>query len=137
MKSDKRMDEKIRHRVFIRDKYTCRYCGSKKGPFHADHVYPYIKGGETSTQNLVTACQHCNSKKGSRIGVWPKPIGYFEKKKSNADATPYRLILFGTILIALIVMWFYVKYSIPIPLVSFIFVPIMCIWTMLIFIWPE
>lgn len=67
-------------RLFIleRDNHTCRYCGSRTPPFHLDHVYPVIKGGETSLDNIVTACISCNAKKHSRIGIWPKPIGYFD-----------------------------------------------------------
>lgn len=76
-KSDRRMDQCIRLQVFERDEYTCRYCGSKTGPFHADHVYPFSKGGETSISNLVTSCEICNLKKQNKIGLWPKPIGYF------------------------------------------------------------
>lgn len=68
--------EELRQRVFKRDGYRCRYCGSKEGPFHADHVYPESKGGVTSFDNLVTACKRCNSKKRAKIGIWPKPIEY-------------------------------------------------------------
>ena len=70
----------LRERVLSRDGHTCRYCGSKQEPFHLDHVYPVVKGGETSEQNLVTACSKCNSKKHSSVGIWPKPIGFFEQK---------------------------------------------------------
>lgn len=70
----------LRDFVFNRDGYVCRYCGSKTEPFHLDHVYPVSKGGETSTDNLVTSCSHCNSKKHAKVGIYPKPIGYFEKE---------------------------------------------------------
>jgi hypothetical protein len=76
----KRMDEKIRHRVFERDNYTCRYCGSKEGPLHADHVYPWSKGGETSIENLVTACRSCNGKKSNKVGMWPIEKVYVRKE---------------------------------------------------------
>lgn len=79
----------VRKRILKRDKYTCRYCGSKREPFHMDHVYPVIKGGETSEDNLVTACQRCNSRKHASIGMWPKPIGYFEEKQE----TPFKHIV--------------------------------------------
>lgn len=71
---------KLREKILSRDKYTCRYCGNKDEPFHLDHVYPVVKGGETSEHNLVTSCQRCNSRKHSSIGLWPKPIGYFDEK---------------------------------------------------------
>jgi len=70
----------VREFVFKRDRYACRYCGSKNQPFHLDHVYPVSKGGETSIDNLVTSCVYCNAKKHASIGIWPKPVGYFEKK---------------------------------------------------------
>ena len=70
----------VRLKVLERDKYTCRHCGTKEGPFVMDHVYPYVKGGETSVRNLVTSCSLCNARKHSRVGVWPKPIGYFSPK---------------------------------------------------------
>lgn len=70
---------KLREFVLKRDHYQCRYCGSKTEPFHLDHVYPVIKGGETSKNNLVTSCVRCNAKKHSSVGMWPKPIGYFDE----------------------------------------------------------
>lgn len=63
----------LRRRVFERDNYTCRYCGSTIGPFHCDHVYPESKGGMTVIDNLATACQVCNQKKHAKIGIWPAP----------------------------------------------------------------
>src|SRR3990167_1825809 len=55
----------LREKVFERDNYTCRYCGSKEPPFNADHVYPYSLGGQTTVENLVTACSRCNGKKSN------------------------------------------------------------------------
>jgi 5-methylcytosine-specific restriction endonuclease McrA len=81
--NEKRMDDKIRRRVFQRDHYTCRYCGNTRGPFHADHVYPYVKGGETTPENMVTACERCNRKKHDKVGVYPLPVGYFNKPKTD------------------------------------------------------
>jgi len=77
------MKYEIRNDVFERDNYTCRYCGDTVGPFHADHVYPSSKGGETSIENLVTACVSCNTKKQAVVGIWPKPIGYWEEHKKS------------------------------------------------------
>lgn len=75
--------ERLRVSVFERDGYACRYCGSKTPPFHLDHVYPVSKGGETTEDNLVTSCARCNVQKHNRIGLWPKPIGYFESDKDK------------------------------------------------------
>lgn len=53
-----------RYNVFKRDGNTCQYCGEEKN-LTLDHVVPRSKGGKSSWTNLVTACKHCNSKKGN------------------------------------------------------------------------
>ncbi len=53
-----------RHNVFKRDRNRCVYCGSKDS-LTIDHVHPKSQGGRDSWDNLVTACQKCNAKKGS------------------------------------------------------------------------
>jgi 5-methylcytosine-specific restriction endonuclease McrA len=52
-----------RENVFKRDSYTCQYCGTTK-ELTLDHLIPKAKGGQTSWNNLVTACKKCNSQKG-------------------------------------------------------------------------
>jgi 5-methylcytosine-specific restriction endonuclease McrA len=52
-----------RENIFRRDSYECQYCGNGK-ELTLDHVIPKAKGGSTTWSNLVTACKHCNSKKG-------------------------------------------------------------------------
>ncbi len=59
--------------VFYRDHFRCRYCGRTPADnvkLTIDHVYPKSKGGGSGKINLVTTCQHCNSRKSDR--VWPK-----------------------------------------------------------------
>ncbi len=59
----------LRFRVFQRDGFRCRYCGATAesgAVLHADHVIPQSKGGETSMENLVTACFNCNVGKSDR-----------------------------------------------------------------------
>lgn len=55
----------LRALVFKRDGYRCVYCGSDGGgvSLHCDHVIPWSRGGETTKQNLATACRPCNSSK--------------------------------------------------------------------------
>ena len=72
-----KISPRLKQNVFERDNYTCRHCGDKQGPFHADHVYPESKGGETTLANLVTACETCNRRKHAKVGVWPLPVGFF------------------------------------------------------------
>jgi 5-methylcytosine-specific restriction endonuclease McrA len=49
----------------MRDFYECQYCASKES-LTIDHVVPKSKGGKDTWENLVTACQKCNSRKGNR-----------------------------------------------------------------------
>jgi 5-methylcytosine-specific restriction endonuclease McrA len=48
-----------------RDHYTCVYCG--KTAVVADHVIPRALGGQTTLENLVAACWHCNSVRGGTV----------------------------------------------------------------------
>lgn len=66
----------IRFDVFRRDGFTCRYCG-RSSPMvilHCDHVKPRSKGGETSMENLVTACTECNGGKRAKTDVEPPRV---------------------------------------------------------------
>ena len=55
-----------RFNVFLRDKFSCQYCGSNK-ELTFDHLLPRSKGGKTNWDNVVTACSSCNVKKGGRL----------------------------------------------------------------------
>ena len=62
-----------RKNVFLRDDFTCQYCGKpieelRNGAkdLTFDHVLPRCQGGKTSWKNIVTACKKCNSTKGGR-----------------------------------------------------------------------
>ena len=69
-----------RFNVFLRDRFTCQYCGedypSQELTF--DHVVPRSRGGRTTWQNVVTACSSCNLLKGSRLpresGMYPRHL---------------------------------------------------------------
>ena len=52
--------------VLRRDNYVCQYCGQRTIHLTIDHVIPRHLGGEYTWANLVTACQHCNHRKGGR-----------------------------------------------------------------------
>ena len=56
--------KKIRLQVLQRDAYTCAYCGDVAN--EVDHIYPKVKGGEDTLDNLVAACRKCNLRKGAR-----------------------------------------------------------------------
>jgi 5-methylcytosine-specific restriction endonuclease McrA len=57
-----------RENVYIRDEYTCQYCGYKHAlrNLTLDHVVPASKQGPKSWTNVVTACRDCNQRKGNR-----------------------------------------------------------------------
>lgn len=55
-----------RREVFIRDKYTCQYCGVRTTDLTIDHVIPRSRGGPHSWDNLVSACRACNHRKGGK-----------------------------------------------------------------------
>lgn len=54
--------------LFARDHWLCLYCGAdgRRLPLTRDHVLPTSKGGRDVWENVVSACIHCNSKKGGR-----------------------------------------------------------------------
>jgi len=60
--------------VFLRDDYTCQYCGLQVNRKTAtlDHVLPISLGGKTVWENCTTACGKCNAQKGNKSGIKPK-----------------------------------------------------------------
>jgi 5-methylcytosine-specific restriction endonuclease McrA len=58
-----------RFNVFLRDKWTCQYCGGrhKTHELTFDHVIPKSRGGTTRWENILTACQECNLLKGNYL----------------------------------------------------------------------
>lgn len=55
-----------RFNLFLRDGFHCQYCGSFDD-LTFDHVLPRRLGGQTTWQNITTACAPCNMKKGGRL----------------------------------------------------------------------
>jgi 5-methylcytosine-specific restriction endonuclease McrA len=54
-----------RRAVFVRDDYTCQYCGERAE--NVDHVVPRSRGGLHVWENVVAACRRCNSQKEDRL----------------------------------------------------------------------
>lgn len=54
-----------RRNVMKRDQNMCQYCGGKSD-LTLDHVMPRSRGGRDAWENLVTACNRCNVRKGNR-----------------------------------------------------------------------
>ena len=55
-----------RFNVFLRDKFSCQYCGDKND-LTFDHLLPKSKGGLTDCENVVTARTTSNDKKGGNL----------------------------------------------------------------------
>lgn len=72
-----------RRNVFVRDEFTCQYCGRQPGRANLtmDHVIPRSRGGDFSWENIVAACGACNQKKGNRL---PKECNMIPRR------APYR-----------------------------------------------
>jgi 5-methylcytosine-specific restriction endonuclease McrA len=60
-----------RFNLFLRDSFSCQYCGDCD-ELTFDHVIPRSRGGRTTWENIVTACACCNLNKGGRT---PKEAG--------------------------------------------------------------
>lgn len=58
-----------RFNVFLRDKWSCQYCGHryKTHDLTFDHVIPRASGGKTNWENIVASCRACNLDKGCKL----------------------------------------------------------------------
>lgn len=54
----------LRDQILRRDNRKCHYCDESATT--VDHVVPVSKGGSTTPDNLVAACEPCNRKKADR-----------------------------------------------------------------------
>lgn len=61
-----------KYNLFIRDNYTCQYCGDRLSysQLTLDHIIPKSRTGnnkeQTSWDNVVACCRDCNAQKGNR-----------------------------------------------------------------------
>ncbi len=80
-----------RREIFARDGYACQYCGEVQAQLTIDHVMPRRLGGKRRWENLVSACQSCNRKKGGRT---PRDAGMrLNQIPSRPALTVEKLIL--------------------------------------------
>ncbi len=59
-----KVKKKVRDKVIRRDG-RCLECGSIEN-LTVDHVIPKVKGGCNNVKNLITLCEGCNKRKGSK-----------------------------------------------------------------------
>ena len=68
-----------RFNVFLRDRFTCQYCGDRDD-LTFDHLVPRSRGGKTTWLNVVTACSRCNLSKGGHmpddVDMWPRNMPF-------------------------------------------------------------
>ena len=63
----RRFNKKQRIALELNGQGLCQLCGVKLPKhWHADHVYPYSKGGDTDVINGQALCPHCNMTKGNK-----------------------------------------------------------------------
>lgn len=73
-----------RREVLRRDGHACQYCGSTRN-LTLDHVLPRSRGGQHSWDNVVAACERCNTTKSDRT---PQEAGMVLKSKPKAPIHP-------------------------------------------------
>jgi len=78
-----------RKNVYVRDKHTCQYCGSKD-KLSIDHVIPVSRGGSNNFENCVASCIPCNVKKDNRT---PREAGMSLRSKPHEPTIMEFLIL--------------------------------------------
>ncbi|MDQ0470392.1 HNH endonuclease [Labrys wisconsinensis] len=80
-----------RYNLFLRDDFTCQYCGQgfASRDLQFEHVVPRSRGGRTCWENIVAACDACNTVKADRLDMRPrraprKPLAWELLAKSRA-----------------------------------------------------
>ena len=82
--------------VFLRDKFTCQYCGKRVHDLTLDHVIPRRQQGAHTWENVVTACNRCNLYKAGRTPAEAKMrLGTIPRVP---DPNPYLILQNRTIL---------------------------------------
>lgn len=60
---------------------SCAYCGATQD-LEQEHIIPVSKGGRTCVGNIIPACRHCNSSKGSKdLLEWYCSVSYYNAHK--------------------------------------------------------
>ena len=76
--------------IFLRDRYTCQYCGKKTQELTLDHVVPRRQKGAHTWENVVAACSRCNLRKAGRT---PEEANMRLKTEPRVpQPNPYRIL---------------------------------------------
>jgi hypothetical protein len=93
--SGRRLSQQERILLFWRAGGICESCGTElDASFHADHVHPWSKGGETKLWNMAALCAPCNLRKGNTM------LRKHQKRMGDMDMTNYEKLLLAGDLIA-------------------------------------
>jgi 5-methylcytosine-specific restriction endonuclease McrA len=81
-----------RRNIFLRDDYTCQYCGQRfeTKNLTCDHITPKSRGGTTEWTNIVTCCTRCNLKKSDKL---PDEVEMYPRKRPSRPNGFYMLML--------------------------------------------
>lgn len=82
--------------VFLRDRFTCQYCGKKTQDLTLDHVVPRRQRGAHTWENVVAACTRCNLRKAGRTPVEASMVLVRQPRAPNPN--PYLILQNRTIL---------------------------------------
>ena len=75
-----------RFNVFLRDRFSCQYCGSRDD-LTFDHLLPRSRGGHTTWINVVAACSPCNLRKGNMTTAEAAHVSRRRCRSSRACST--------------------------------------------------
>lgn len=78
-----------RRGVLRRDAYRCAYCRDRKATT-VDHVIPTSRGGPNTWENVVAACEPCNSRKGDRL---VRELGWQPRFEPTVPLVTRRIVL--------------------------------------------
>ena len=93
-KTQRQIDGNLQWACWMRSNFCCEYCGRADVPLTIDHIITWESGGETSLENLLSACKKCNRTRGNmEYEDWLKSEAYKKvsqnlteaQKKTNED----------------------------------------------------
>ena len=85
-----------RKEIFLRDRFTCQYCGQKAQDLTLDHVIPRRQNGGHTWDNVVAACNRCNLRKAGRTPAEARMT--LRQTPRAPDPNPYLILQNRTIL---------------------------------------
>jgi 5-methylcytosine-specific restriction endonuclease McrA len=87
----------LRVAIYLRDRFTCQYCGRDLHDAHPrevtlDHLTPQCRGGSHDPKNLITACLACNSRRQHTPWTRYAPQGAVLRIRKTIRRVPNRAL---------------------------------------------